>query len=64
MKFAKLTAKRMLKESGAKRVSESAAAELAAEANRVAYRIAKRAVKLCAHAKRETVQKSDIELAK
>jgi histone H3/H4 len=58
------TAKKILKEAGAKRVSDEAIAEFTILINRYAYSIAKKAVKLAAHAKRKTVEKSDIELAK
>ncbi len=64
MPITKLTAKKILKDVGAERVSESAAAELAVILNRLAYQMAKKAVKLAAHAKRQTVKKADIELAK
>jgi histone H3/H4 len=64
MPITKLTAKKILKDVGAERVSESAAAELAGILNRLAYQMAKKAVKLAAHAKRQTVKKADIELAK
>ncbi|MDE1828021.1 MAG: NFYB/HAP3 family transcription factor subunit [Candidatus Micrarchaeota archaeon] len=64
MRISKMTIKKILKEQGAERVSESAATELARIVNRYAYSIAKRAVKLAAHAKRKTVEKADIDLAK
>ncbi len=64
MTVSKMMAKRMLKSAGADRISDSAAMELASSVNHFAYSIAKKAVKLAKHAKRKTVQKSDIELAK
>ena len=64
MTISKLTAKKILKEVGGKRVSDSAATELAATLNRYAYSIANKAVRLATHAKRKTIDKSDIELAK
>ncbi len=64
MSISKLTAKKMLKSSGAERISESAARELADLVNGFAYSVAKKAVKLAKHAKRKTVQKADIALAK
>ncbi|MDE1825539.1 MAG: NFYB/HAP3 family transcription factor subunit [Candidatus Micrarchaeota archaeon] len=64
MKITKATAKRILKEAGAIRVSDPAASEFARTLNNFAYSIAGKAAKLCAHAKRKTVEKSDIELAK
>ncbi|MDE1855894.1 MAG: NFYB/HAP3 family transcription factor subunit [Candidatus Micrarchaeota archaeon] len=64
MRITTATAKKILKEAGAKRVSDSAASEFWRAINTYAYSIAKRAVKLSAHAKRKTVEKADIELAK
>lgn len=64
MAITKMTIKKILKESGAERVSEAAATELARIVNKSVYSIAKKAVKLAAHAKRKTVEKADIELAK
>lgn len=64
MAMTKLAAKKILKESGAKRVSDSAAVELCKIVNKFSYSIASKAVKLAAHAKRETVKKEDVTLAK
>jgi histone H3/H4 len=64
MRISKNSAKTILKEAGAARVSESAASELATLLNRYAYSVANKAVKLSSHAKRKTVERSDIELAK
>ncbi len=64
MPITKITAKRMLKEAGAERVSDDAAIEFAELINRYAYTIAKKASRLSAHAKRKTVKKADINLAK
>ena len=64
MSITKLTAKKILKDVGGERISESAASELAEVANKFAYTVAKRAVKLAAHAKRKTVKKADIDLAR
>jgi len=64
MKISKLTAKKILKDSGAARVSESAATELADLITAFSYSVAKKAVMLTEHAKRKTVSKADIELAK
>ncbi len=63
MPINKVTAKRMLKEAGAERVSVQAAEELAEIINKYAYDIAKKAVSLSAHARRKTVKKADIDLA-
>ncbi len=64
MPITTLTVKRILKDAGAERVSDDAAEELADMVNRMAFSTAKKAVKLAAHAKRKTVKKIDIELAK
>ncbi|MGC8710686.1 MAG: histone [Candidatus Micrarchaeia archaeon] len=64
MAITKSTAKKILQEEGAQRVSDSAAMEFSRIINKYAYSIAKKAVKLAAHARRKTVEKSDIELAK
>ncbi len=64
MVMTKTAAKKLLKESGAKRVSDSAALELSKMVNKFSYGLAAKAVKLAAHAKRETVKKEDVELAK
>jgi histone H3/H4 len=64
MTITKQTAKRILKSVGAERISESAAVELSETLNAIAYSIAKRAVKLAKHAKRKTVKKADIKLAR
>ncbi len=63
MAISRQAAKRMLKEAGAKRVSDSAADELAEAINRFGYTMAKKAVKLASHAKRSTVRSEDVELA-
>ncbi|MGB9732320.1 MAG: histone [Candidatus Micrarchaeia archaeon] len=64
MSITESTAKKILKESGAIRMSNEAVSEFSRLINKYAYSIAKKAVKLAAHAKRKTVEKSDIELAK
>lgn len=64
MSITKVTAKRMLKDAGAERVSDEASMEFADVINRYAYSIAKKAVSLSAHAKRKTVKKADVDLAK
>jgi len=60
----KMTAKKILKNSGAERVSDDAAVEFADLLNKFAYGVAKKSVQLAAHAKRSTIKRSDIELAK
>ncbi len=64
MSMAKASVKKMLKKLGAERVSDGAAAEMAEVVEKYAYAIAKKAVKLAAHAKRKTIKKEDIDLAK
>ena len=60
----KITAKKILKGAGAVRISDEAAEEFADIINKFAYGIAKKSVKLAAHAKRSTIKKPDIDLAK
>ncbi len=55
--------KRMLKDAGASRVSKEAKRELARYIDRMAFDAASKAVKLAQHAKRKTVDASDIKLA-
>lgn len=64
MTLSKQAAKRILKSVGAERISESATRELSETVNAFAYSVAKRAVKLAKHARRKTVKKADIELAR
>ena len=64
MTISKLTSKKILKEQGAMRVSDKAADEFSNVLNSYAYRTAAKAVKLAKHAKRKTVEKADINLAK
>ena len=64
MTISKLTAKKILKSVGGDRIGDSAAVELAETLNAYAYSIAKKAVKLAKHAKRKTVKKADVELAR
>ncbi len=61
--LAKSTARKIFKEAGAKRVSEEALDEYTQKVNKFAYSMAKKAVRLAEHAKRKTVEKSDVELA-
>ena len=64
MSITRVAAKRILKDAGAERVSDEAATELAEVVNKYAYSIAKKAVNLSAHARRKTVKKADIDLAR
>jgi histone H3/H4 len=53
----------MLKDAGAKRVSDAAAQSFQDSLNKFAFGVAQKSVKLCSHAKRKTVEESDIKLA-
>ncbi len=57
------TIKKILKEAGATRISASASAELQKYVNRTAFNVAQKAVKLSRHAKRKTVDATDVRLA-
>ena len=54
---------RIIRESGAERVSEDAKAELAEYLDDVARDVAKEAIKVARFAKRKTVKSEDIKLA-
>lgn len=64
MPVSKQTVKKMLIDAGAERVGDDAAEALAYYINRYAYSIAKKAVVFAKHAKRKTIKKQDVELAK
>lgn len=55
--------KKILKEAGAGRISSDASTEMQKHVNRMAFGIAQKAVQLSKHAKRKTVDISDIRLA-
>jgi histone H3/H4 len=57
------TIKKILKEAGAQRVSAEAADQMRNYMNKMAFKTAQKAVKLSKHAKRKTVELSDIRLA-
>ncbi|MGC8649049.1 MAG: histone [Candidatus Micrarchaeia archaeon] len=57
------TIKKILKDAGADRVSNEAVATFHSNINKFAYKIATRSVKFAKHAKRKTVDTSDIKLA-
>lgn len=57
------TVKKILKEAGASRVSANASAEMQRYINKEAFNIAQKAVKLSKHAKRKTVDATDVKLA-
>lgn len=57
------TIKKILREAGAGRISSSASTEMQKHVNRMAFMVAQKAVQLSRHAKRKTVDISDIRLA-
>jgi len=63
MYISKSKIKKMLKDAGAERVSDSAAKSFQDSLNKFAFGVAKKSVKFCNHAKRKTVEESDIKLA-
>ena len=63
MYISQRTLRRMLKDAGAGRVGEDAAKEFQVYANKTIFEIAQRAVSLSKHAKRKTVNGTDIKLA-
>ncbi len=63
MYISESTIKKLLKEAGAIRISSGASMEMQKHINRIAFSIAQKAVRLSKHAKRKTVDVSDIKLA-
>jgi histone H3/H4 len=63
MYISESTIKRILKEAGATRVRADASMELQKYINRIAFNTAQKALALSQHAKRKTVDLSDIRLA-
>lgn len=63
MYISEYTVKKILKEAGASRVSANASAEMQKYINRAAFIIAQKAVRLSKHAKRKTVDATDVKLA-
>ena len=57
------TIRKILKEAGASRTSSEAVETMQEYVNNVAYGVAQKAVRLSRHAKRNTVDTSDIKLA-
>ena len=57
------TIKKILKEAGAARISAGASMELQKCINKYAFNAAQKAVMLSKHAKRKTVDASDVKLA-
>ena len=57
------TVKKILKEAGAQRISEEASEEMRKYLNKLAFRTAQKAVRLSRHARRKTVEVSDVRLA-
>lgn len=63
MYISESTVKRILREAGAGRVRSEASMELQKYVNRMAFNTAQKAVMLSHHAKRKTIDISDIKLA-
>lgn len=63
MYISESTVKRIMKEAGAKRVSSEASRYLQKRINVMLFGISKKAIMLSKHAKRKTVDVSDIKLA-
>ncbi|MGC8571841.1 MAG: histone [Candidatus Micrarchaeia archaeon] len=57
------TIKKILKEAGAERVSDEAVIAFQENIDKLAYKVATRSVKFAKHAKRKTIDPSDIKLA-
>ncbi|MCL5434430.1 MAG: NFYB/HAP3 family transcription factor subunit [Candidatus Marsarchaeota archaeon] len=63
MYITKSTVKKMLKGAGATRVSESALSYFQEQLEKIALKAASNSVKLSRHAKRKTVEESDVKLS-
>ena len=63
MYIPKSTIKRILKSAGAGRISDDALSAFHTSINKFAYDTASKAVRLAKHAKRKTVDTSDVKLA-
>lgn len=63
MYISESTIEKLLKEAGAVRVSKEAKQEFRKYLEKAAFDVAQKAVKLAQHAKRKTVDASDIKLA-
>ena len=63
MYISESTIKKILKEAGAGRISTDACAELQKYLNREAFSVAQKAVRFSRHAKRKTIDASDVKLA-
>lgn len=57
------TARKILKESGAERINKDAAIEFQKYINTISFEKANKSVLLAKHAKRKTIEVSDIKLA-
>ena len=63
MYISESTVKKILKEAGASRISTDARMEFHKHVNKMAFGMAQKAVRFSKHAKRKTVDISDIKLA-
>ncbi|MCL5442406.1 MAG: NFYB/HAP3 family transcription factor subunit [Candidatus Micrarchaeaceae archaeon] len=63
MYISESSVEKMLKDAGASRVSKEAKQEFKKYLEKTAFEVAQKAVKLAQHAKRKTVDASDIKLA-
>ena len=63
MYISKTVAKKILKSAGAERVGDDAVKAFQAQLEKIAYSVAVKAVRLSKHAKRKTVEESDVKLA-
>lgn len=63
MYFKKETMRKILKDAGASRISDSAISSFQDILDKEAYKIAIKSINFAAHAKRKTIKDSDIKLA-
>ena len=63
MYISEYTVKKILKEAGANRISAKATQELQKYINKMAFDVAQKAVRLSKHARRRTVDITDVKLA-
>ncbi len=63
MYVSETAARKMLKDAGAERISEEALKEFRKHVEKASFEVASKAVRLAHHAKRKTVDVSDVKLA-